>query len=167
MTEKYTCMEPCRIRVLSENEYPLLKKFLYLAVFVPKGMTPPEEEITELPEMRVYTDDFGKRKGDYCLAAECDGEVVGLVWTRIMNDYGHVDDRTPSFAISLLPEFRGRGIGTAMMKEMLQTLKRNGYEQASLSVQKENHPAVSMYRSLGFIRIEDRGEEDLMICRLA
>ncbi|MDD6038919.1 MAG: hypothetical protein PUD20_09025, partial [bacterium] len=28
--------------------------------------------------------------------------VVGAVWVRIMNDYGHVDDETPSFAISLL-----------------------------------------------------------------
>ena len=40
-----------------------------------------------------------------------------------MNDYGHVDDETPSFAISLLPEYRGQGNGTRLMREMLALLK--------------------------------------------
>ena len=29
-----------------------------------------------------------------------------------MSDYGHIDDDTPSFAISLYKEYCGRGIGT-------------------------------------------------------
>ena len=40
-----------------------------------------------------------------------------------MNDYGHVDDDTPSFAISLYKENRGRGIGTELMRRMLGLLK--------------------------------------------
>jgi hypothetical protein len=31
-----------------------------------------------------------------------------------MRDYGHVDDETPSFAISLVPKYRGKGIGTRL-----------------------------------------------------
>ncbi len=69
---------------------------------------------------------------DYCIVAEDDGRVVGAVWTRIMNDYGHVNDETPSFAISLYKEYRGQGIGTRMMNEMLALLKEKGYKQASL-----------------------------------
>lgn len=42
---------------------------------------------------------------------------------RIMNDYGHIDDSTPSFVISLYPQYRGWGIGTAMMRKMLAILK--------------------------------------------
>lgn len=34
--------------------------------------------------------------------------TIGAVWTRIMDDYGHVDDDTPSFAISLYKEYRGQ-----------------------------------------------------------
>ena len=49
--------------------------------------------------------------------ADDEGKVIGAVWTRIMNDYGHVDDDTPSFAISLYKEYRGQGIGTCLMKE--------------------------------------------------
>ncbi len=46
---------------------------------------------------------------------------------RIMNDYGHIDDETPSFAISLYEEYRHLGIGTALMRAMLQLLKDKGY----------------------------------------
>ena len=30
-----------------------------------------------------------------------DHDIVGAVWIRIMNDYGHIDDQTPSLAISV------------------------------------------------------------------
>lgn len=45
-----------------------------------------------------------KKKGDICYVSECDNKIVGAVWVRIMDDYGHVDDETPSFAISLLSD---------------------------------------------------------------
>jgi len=31
-------------------------------------------------ELRVYTDNFGTRKGDNCLLADLDGKIVGAVW---------------------------------------------------------------------------------------
>lgn len=40
-----------------------------------------------------------------------------------MNDYGHIDDETPSLAISLYGEYRHLGIGTALMKAILHLLK--------------------------------------------
>ena len=97
--------------------------------------------------------------------AEADGRIIGAVWTRIMNDYGHVDDETPSFAISLFSEYRGQGIGTRLMKEMLSLLKEHGYRQASLAVQKANY-AVRMYRNVGFEIIDENDEEYIMACRL-
>ncbi len=100
------------IHQLHPSETHLLQDFLYEAIFIPEGVTPPPREIVEQPELRVYTDDFGTRRGDNCFVAEVGGRVVGAVWTRIMNDYGHVDDEPPSFAISLYREYRGQGIGT-------------------------------------------------------
>ena len=104
-------IEICCIR---ENELGLLKDFLYEAIFIPEGVEPPSRDIVEKPELRVYTDGFGTKSGDNCLAAIHDGKIVGAVWTRIMNDYGHVDDETPSFAISLYKEYRRKGIGTRL-----------------------------------------------------
>ena len=112
-----------RIRAMKESEYPLLKHFLYEAIFVPEGTAPPSKSILEIPELQVYIAGFGTEEHDRSLVAEADGKIVGAVWVRIMEDYGHVDNTTPSFAISLLKEYRGLGIGTELMREMLAVLK--------------------------------------------
>ena len=153
------------IRKLCSKEVDLLKDFLYEAIFIPEGVEPPERDIVERPELRIYYDDFGQGPADHCLLAEADGRIIGAVWTRIMNDYGHVDDETPSFAISLFSEYRSQGIGTRLMKEMLSLLKDHGYRQASLAVQKANY-AVRMYRNVGFETIDENDEEYIMVCRL-
>lgn len=153
------------IRPLRQDEFHLLKDFLYEAIFLPEGVAPPPKKIVEQPELRVYTDDFGTRKGDNCLAAEYNGRVVGAAWTRIMDDYGQVDDETPSFAISLYRDYRGRGIGTALMKRMLELLREQGYKKASLAVQKENY-AVRMYEKVGFKTVDENEQEYIMVCML-
>ena len=153
------------IRNMRKNENALLKDFLYEAIFIPEGVEPPERDIVEKPELRVYTDDFGSRAGDNCLVADLGGKVVGAVWTRIMDDYGHVDDATPSFAISLYKEYRNQGIGSQLMVKMLELLKCQGYERASLAVQKENY-AVRMYQNVGFKTVDENEEEYIMVCEL-
>ena len=153
------------IRKLCTEEAGLLKDFLYEAIFIPEGVEPPPRDIVERPELRVYYEYFGRGAADHCLVAEADGHVVGAVWTRIMKDYGHVDDETPSFAISLIPEYRGKGIGTRLMLNMLKLLKEQGFKQASLAVQKENY-AVQMYKNVGFEIADENDEEFIMLCTL-
>ncbi len=153
------------IRELREDETGILRDFLYEAIFIPEGVDPPDRDIVELPELKLYYEDFGKGVSDYCLVAEDAGKVIGAVWTRIMNDYGHVDDNTPSFAISLYKEYRGKGMGTSLMKEMLALLRDKGYKQASLAVQKANY-AVRMYEKLGFEIIDENDEEFIMVCKI-
>ena len=153
-----------KIREIRKNEYSVLSDFLYEAIFIPEGMDKPPKSIIEQPELQVYIEDFGK-KDDWCLVAEVKGKIVGAVWVRIMDDYGHIDDETPSFAISLYEEYRNMGIGTALMRDMLELLKKKGYEQTSLSVQKANY-AVGMYRKVGFEVIDENEEEYIMVCRL-
>ena len=152
-------------REIQPGEYGQLKDFLYEAIFIPEGVTPPDRSIIELPELALYYENFGSGKADYCIVADDGGRVVGAVWTRIMNDYGHVDDETPSFAISLYKEYRGRGIGTAMMRMMLELLKHRGYKRASLAVQKANY-AVKMYEAVGFRTVDENDEEYIMVCEL-
>lgn len=153
------------IRKISERERSLLQDFLYEAIFVPEGVPAPPKSIINQPELQVYIADFGKKKDDMGLIAEVDKKAVGAVWVRIMNDYGHIDNDTPSFAISLYKEYRGFGIGTDLMKEMLCILKDRGYKQASLAVQKANY-AVRMYQKTGFEIVDENEEEYIMVCRL-
>ena len=153
------------IREIQKQEYPLLDNFLYEAVFIPEGVEPPQKAIIASPELQVYVEHFGELKDDWGLVAEVDGKIVGAVWVRIMNDYGHIDDETPSLAISLYKEYRGFGIGTAMMKETLVLLKSHGYSRVSLSVQKANY-AAKMYVKVGFEIVREKEEEYIMICNL-
>lgn len=137
-----------RIRKLRQEEIKILGDFLYEAIFIPEGTKAPPKEIVKEPELQVYVADFGKKKDDSCYVAETSGKIAGAVWCRIMDDYGHVDNDTPSLAISVLEEFRHCGIGTALMQHMLTALKQQGYPQVSLSVQKANY-AARMYKNSG------------------
>ncbi len=154
-----------KLRELAPNETKLLESFLYEAIFIPEGVEPPDRSIINQPELKIYYEDFGTGRADHCIVADDEGKVIGAVWTRIMNDYGHVDDETPSFAISLYKEYRGRGIGTRLMKEMLTLLKEKGFKQASLAVQKANY-AVRMYEKVGFKTVDENDEEYIMVCEL-
>lgn len=150
------------IRKIHKQEYPLLDDFLYEAIFVPEGVEPPPKTIITSPELQLYVEHFGESKDDHGLVAEVDGNIVGAVWVRIMNDYGHIDAETPSLAISLYKEYRGFGIGTAMMKEILALLKAQEYKQVSLSVQKANY-AAKLYQTVGFEIVRENEEEYIMV----
>ena len=79
-----------------------------------------------------------------------------------MDDYGHVADGIPSLAISLYKEYRNRGIGTELLRRMLQWLRQPGYQQVSLSVQKANYGA-KMHLKAGFTVEKETDEESIML----
>lgn len=152
------------IRELKQSEVKMLDTFLYEAIFVPEGAEAPPKEVIQHPDLQIYVSDFG-RQSDVCYVAEAAGDIIGAVWTRIIHDYGHVDDETPSLAISILKEYRNLGIGTKLMKQILTALKAQGYRQVSLSVQKEND-AVRLYEKVGFEVARENEKDYIMICKL-
>ncbi len=153
------------IRPLREEEYPLLREFLYQAVFQRDESVPIPRSVLDDPQVTVYIDGFGEKKDDYCLCAESDNKVIGAVWVRVIDGFGHIDNKTPEFAISLFKECRGHGIGTELMKQMLQYLDQQGYAKSSLAVQKDNY-ACRMYQSVGF-EIVGENEEEYILVRVA
>ena len=157
-----------KIRIMRESDYECLPEFLYQAIFIPEGAEPPPRSIINDPEIFVYIKDFGARPGDFGVVAEQNGQIIGAAWMRIIPAYGHVDNATPELAISILPGFRGYGIGTKLMKRLFQLLRKNGYKQTSLSVQKDN-PAVRFYQRLGYEisgeRLDHAGHEDYLMIK--
>jgi len=157
-----------KVRVMRESDYECLPEFLYQAIFIPEGAGLPPRSIINDPEIFIYIKDFGTQSGDFGVVAEQNDQVVGAAWTRIIPAYGHIDSETPELAISILPEFRGYGIGTKLMKKLFAVLRENGYKQTSLSVQKDN-PAVRLYQRLGYKlsgeRINHAGHEDYLMIK--
>lgn len=153
------------IREMRWEEYELLSDFLYEAIYIPEGMEPPPKSVIECPELQEYIVGFGNRTHDKALVAEIQGNVVGTVWVRIMNDYGHIDNDTPSLAMSVCPKYRGFGIGTSLLKQLLQIERLAGYSKISLSVQKSNY-AVKMYEKVGFTIVDETNEKYIMMINL-
>lgn len=159
-------MHPYAIRPMKPEEYPLLEDFLYEAIFVPPGEMPPARGIVEKPELRVYVEGFGTGPCDCCFVAEAGGRPVGAAWARIMDDYGHIDDSTPSIAIALYKEHRGKGQGARLLDALLARLRGMGCGRVSLAVQKANY-ARKLYEKAGFRRVDENEEEFIMVCSLA
>lgn len=148
------------VRHIREGEWSLLEDFLYEAVYVPEGFEGevPRSIVHDDPKCRAAFEGFGTLPDDRAVVAVVSGEVVGACWVRTTDEYGHIDDVTPSFSISLYRPYRGQGIGSAMMRTLLEELHDAGYERASLSVQKAN-PALRLYERLGFGIVGDGADD--------
>jgi len=150
------------VREMRPQEYPLLEEFLYEAIFQRDENNLLPKTIINDPALQVYIKDFGTMNDDYCLCAEVNKEIVGAVWVRIIVGFGNLDDKTPEFAISLYKNYRGHGIGTEMMRRMLELMKSKGYHRTSLAVQKDNY-ALRMYQRVGFQIVDENEEEYIMV----
>lgn len=153
------------IRPLKSDEYIYLDDYLYLSIFQKEGKELIPRSVLNDPVVRLYTKDFGKAADDHALCAVSEGSIVGIIWARIINGYGSIDKMTPELALSVLPSYRGQGIGTKLMEEMLLLLENAGYERCSLSVQKRNR-AHLLYLRLGFEVYREDENEYILFKRL-
>jgi len=153
------------IREIHPEEIPLLDGFLYDAIFIPEGVERPPFEIIQVPELALYYQDFG-RPGDHCLVADQDGNLIGMIWTRLFSDtargYGYVNSQTPEVSMSVKKPYRDQGVGAALFKAMMNKLEELGYEQVSLSVDIQNY-AFPWYQKSGFKTVHLDGESVTMI----
>lgn len=154
-----------KIRKINSNELNKLEDMLYEAIYQNDKSKIIPREVIKSPEISIYIDNFGKLKDDYCLVADLNGIIIGAVWVRIIKAFGNIDDNTPEFAISLYKQYRNQGIGKQLMLAMIDYLKTKGYDQTSLSVQKENY-AVKLYKSVGFEIIKENEEDYIMLLKL-
>jgi GNAT superfamily N-acetyltransferase len=98
-----------------------------------------------------YQEHYGDAQFDLVLI---DGAPAGRLYVhRRAKEIRLVD-------ISLMPELRGTGIGSAMLRELMSEAEAAG-KPLTIHVEKYN-PAMRLYLRLGFKPIEDRGPYDLM-----
>lgn len=151
-----------QIKRLYEIDGDVLKQFLYAAIFQPDPLDIIPFSVVESSDLSQYIDQLFSKKGDYAIGA-IDGEaLVGLVWVRLVKGYGHVDASTPELNISVLDGYRGRKLGSRLIKTMLALLSEEGFKQVSLSVQKANR-AVKLYEELGFTVFAEDEETYTMV----
>jgi ribosomal protein S18 acetylase RimI-like enzyme len=128
-----------------------------------------ETQLTR-PEVARYVDGWGQ-PGDAAVVAEkVGGELVGAAWFRLFAasepGYGFVDERTPELGIGVEPDHRGEGIGRALLEALVASAREAGYFALSLSVELDN-PALRLYESLGFERLERVGGAWTLVLHLS
>lgn len=157
-----------KIREIDKSEIKYLDKFLYEAIYIPEGQEKPDREIIKLPELSIYINNFGKRD-DICFVAELEGKLIGAIWTRIFTEtecgYGYVNSKTPELSMSVLKDYQQKGVGTKLLKIMIDKLIQCDYEQVSLSVDKLNY-ALRLYQKFGFVILNSEEKSVTMIKKL-
>ncbi len=113
------------------------------------------ETVKKQPQLSRYAIDWG-RMGDMGFVAWFDEHFIGAAWLRLWSrddkGFGYVDDSIPEFAIAVLPEYRGQGIGTKLLMQVLQSAQ-NIYPAVSLKI-RENNRVINLYQRTGFVKIE-------------
>jgi [ribosomal protein S18]-alanine N-acetyltransferase len=76
---------------------------------------------------------------------EWNGQVIGYCGMWLVIDEAHITN------VAVLPEFRGKKLGEALMRKAMETAKELGAKTMTLEVRVSNHVAQSLYRKLGFL----------------
>jgi ribosomal protein S18 acetylase RimI-like enzyme len=95
---------------------------------------------------------LGQYPQAHYLAIDVDGQAVGRVY---LDECGE-DDLLVD--ISLLPAWRGRGLGTALIRRLQQAAAMRG-RGLRLHVQVHNPAARRLYERLGFVAGDDSGQQ--------
>ncbi|MGN7403520.1 ribosomal protein S18-alanine N-acetyltransferase [Cytobacillus praedii] len=78
------------------------------------------------------------------IGLEEDGKVIGYCGVWIVVDEAQITN------VAILPEFRGRKLGEALMRQAMEVASERGARTMSLEVRVSNSIAQSLYRKLGF-----------------
>ncbi|AXM88693.1 ribosomal-protein-alanine N-acetyltransferase [Anoxybacillus ayderensis] len=79
------------------------------------------------------------------IVMEHDGQIIGYCGMWLVMDEAHITN------IAVLPEFRGKKLGEALMKQAMALAREEGAQTMTLEVRVSNTVAQSLYRKLGFL----------------
>jgi ribosomal-protein-alanine N-acetyltransferase len=100
---------------------------------------------TPWPRQAFYNELMFNRFARYTVVT-VDGEVAGYCGFWLILDEAHITN------IAIHPDFRGRGLGEATLRHVMDLARSLGASKMTLEVRVSNHAAQSLYEKLGFVR---------------
>jgi len=70
--------------------------------------------------------------------------------------YWHIREDVQVNNVAVHPDFRGRGVGEALMRHVIDKVRASGATFVTLEVRVSNTPAVTLYKKLGFEILGER-----------
>ncbi len=158
------------VRAARAEDEPFLWRMLATTANLPPAEPPPVERVRADAGIAPYVAGWG-RPGDAGVIAEIEGEPMGAAWFRQYDadypGYGFVAADIPEISIGVEAEWRGRGVGRALLKALVAMARESGHDALSLSVDGRNAPALALYRSIGFVETTGGSAENpTMLLRL-
>jgi ribosomal protein S18 acetylase RimI-like enzyme len=148
-----------RIREARADDLEFVREILGWAACWREGEIDPAR--IEDPLVSRYADGFGRTGDAGVIAMAENGRPVGAAWYRSFAEdepgYGFVAAEIPEIAIGVIPDFRGRRVGSALLSALIELARTNGCPALSLSVETDN-PAVHLYERAGFRGVGRSGE---------
>lgn len=141
------------IRPLKQDDEPFLWQMLYYATHMQEDGETSIDAVKSHPMLQKYVQGWGRETDSGVLALHPhDQRPIGAAWIRLFAEEKNmphlVDEGTPELAIAVLPAYVGQGIGTQLMKHLLEAVSKV-YPAVVLSVRK-NNPARHLYERMGF-----------------
>lgn len=148
---------PVNTRPASAADLPLLTRMLGLAAdWRPDAEARSDDDLLADEHLRRYVESWPRAGDAGVVALDESSRPFGAAWFRFFPPsepgYGFVDSATPEVSIAVDPGARGRGVGEALLRELLRTARTRGVDAVSLSVEPSN-PARRLYERLGFERV--------------
>jgi ribosomal protein S18 acetylase RimI-like enzyme len=157
-------IEDADTRPWDPADEPFMWDMLYESIHVRAGDVEPPRSVLDEPGIAHYLAGFGRPGDDGQIATDHSGELIGAAWCRLMPGddpgYGFVADDVPELGMACVATWRGRGVGTRLLQELLE---RNPV--MSLSVDNENTGAALLYERLGFAIVGTEGTATTMLRR--
>ena len=92
----------------------------------------------------VLQDEFNSCNNSHYIVAKLQGKIVGFAGLKVMFD--EVDIMN----IAVRKDFRNQGIGSLLLKNLIELSKKLNLNSITLEVMEENYPAIHLYQKFGF-----------------
>lgn len=100
------------------------------------------------------------------IATDTGGSPIGAAWLRLFTaedpGYGFVAEDVPELSVGVVMPWRGKGVGRALLREVLRRGAERGFIRVSLSVERANR-ARELYLAEGFVVVDSGQDADTMV----
>jgi GNAT superfamily N-acetyltransferase len=147
------------IRPLTRQDEPILWEMLYYGLSSVGKNKPLSRDVVRRPEISRYVEGWG-RGGDTGFVAhdKKNRSLLGAAWLRQPTDKS---DASPELALSVKPEHRRHGIGTALLTQLVRA--NPDYSTISISFV-AGKPVLRLYERFGF-KVIEQGPDAIVMQR--
>lgn len=157
------------LRPATSGDGHFLEDMLVAAVNWPADRNWSRDRVLQNPSFSRYLVEW-MRPGDFGLVAVDSTDVpIGASWYRFLGPdepgHGYLARDIPELTLAVVEEWRGRGVGKALIRALMSEARARGLTALSLSVERANS-AHDLYVDAGFRVVESIDDADTMLADL-